>query len=154
MQLKINNTPFFTPQILDVLEENVSAFGKEYFTADAILKIREQLLAGILIPRCSENAICYEIILGDATHVGDIILTPTESNEIELDIIIFLPNSGYGSTALTKFVNHYRENYRENLSAMILNENPIRNKVEQMFIKAGFIKKEIFDNGVYLQLER
>ncbi|MEH7705982.1 hypothetical protein V7597_16150 [Bacillus toyonensis] len=154
MQLKINKQPLYTLEILDVLERNTSAFGKEYFNPDAFLKEREKLLAGTLTRRCPEDVICYEIILDGGKHVGDITLTPVTPNELELDIIIFLTGSGYGSTALIEFVNHYKETYKEDLSAMVLTDNPISDKVVKMFIQAGFIKKANYENGVYLQLKK
>jgi len=152
MQLKINNKPVFNIEMLNALEKNASAFGEEYFNPTSLQAERENIISGSPSKRCEEDVICYEIILEDGKHVGDITLTPISENEFELDIIIFIPNKGYGSAALNKLVNIYKRNYDQILSAMILNDNPIKESVIMMFEKSGFTKEETYSNGVGLRL--
>jgi hypothetical protein len=154
MYFRLNEEPLFTLQILERLNENITSYGKEYFTLEKIERERQNILNGNPSKRCSESMICYEIYSDEDQHVGDITLTPQFNKEYEIDILIFEPNKGYGSTALNEFLSFYWNHFSSSLVAFVLYDNKNFDKMVSILMKRDFQLFQRYDNGQELKLSK
>lgn len=142
-----NQNPLYTHRHLDHIETYRAAYGSEYFSDDLISYQRAKVDEGRPNPRISPGAVLYEIYVGEH-YVGDIVLVRNQMPaadgglevRYEIDLAIFqeFAGQGYGKLALREFLPFFTEQYEGLLEAIILNENPDRDKVDKLFTGAGF----------------
>ena len=144
-----NQNPLFTEKHLDHIERYRDAYGQEFFSEETMKYERSRLEQGNPSRRVSFNGKVYELWEADE-HIGDIVLILNDLADFgagqekcyEMDLAIFHPYSGkgYGKRALQEFVEYYKANYPEPLEAIIINANPVREKVEHLFESVGFVQ--------------
>jgi len=153
MEIKLNENPVYSKSILDVLEANVTSLGLEDITPEDIEKERENIDNGNPSKRCPEDVKCYDIYLDNNQLVGSITLTDITENEIELAIIMYVQNRGYGSEALEIFLKDYKHNYDKELSVIVRKGNPKYEFVKSFFYGRGFVFSEELSSGSLLKFD-